>query len=97
MYGTSELRIPAVVQLQMDDDAVAVETKIFGELMESLDIVPGISPMPQGTFRPGSCHIRLGFMRPQSNTSIPGLEPAMEPDLSPLLKAKAVEPVSIYP
>jgi hypothetical protein len=42
-YGTSELGVPAVVQLQTNDDAPASPPTTFGELMESLDIVPGIS------------------------------------------------------
>jgi len=62
--------------------------------MESLDIVPGIS---EGTSRSGSSHIRLGSVKPQSKSSIPSGEPAREPDLSPFLKAKPVEPVSFYP
>ena len=65
--------------------------------MEKLDIVPGISQMPQGTSRPGSSHIRLGSVKPQSNTTISGLEPATEPDTLRLLKVKPVEPVSFYP
>jgi len=65
--------------------------------MERYDIVPGISQMPQGTSRPGSSRIRLGSVKPQSNTTISVLEPAAEPDTLPLLKAKPVEPVSFYP
>jgi len=48
-YGTSELRVPAVVQPQRDDDAASPAPATFGELIECLDIVPGISQMPQGT------------------------------------------------
>jgi len=40
-YGTTELRVPAVVQPQTNDDAPAPLPATFGELMESLDIVPG--------------------------------------------------------
>jgi hypothetical protein len=65
--------------------------------MESLDIVPGISQRPQGTSRPGSCHIRLGSVKPQSESSIPSGEPAAEPDSSMLLKVTPVKPVSFYP
>jgi len=65
--------------------------------MERLDIVPGISQMPQGTSRPGISHIRLGSVKPQSNSTISGLDPAAEPDTLPLLEAKPVEPVSIHP
>jgi hypothetical protein len=96
-YGTAKLRVPVVFQPQTDDDASAPPRTTFGELMERLDIVPGISQMPQGTSRPGSSHIGLHSVKPQSNTSISGLEPAIEPETSPLLKAKSVEPVSLYP
>jgi hypothetical protein len=97
MYGTSQLRVPAVVQPQTNDDAPAPPPTTFGELMESLDIVPGISQRPQGTSRPGSSHIRMGSVKPQSLLSIPSGEPAGEPDSATLLKAKPVEPVSFYP
>jgi len=36
-------------------------------------------------------------VKPQSKSSIPSGEPAAKPDSSPLLKAKPVEPVSLYP
>jgi len=96
-YGTLNLRVPAIVQLQTDDDAAAPSSKIFRELMESLMSVPGISQMLQGTSRPGSSHIRRGLVMPPSNMSISGLEPAAERNASPLLKAKPVEPGSFYP
>jgi len=94
MYGTSELRVPAVVQPQTNDDAPPPPPTTFAELMESLDIVPGIS---QGTSRAGSCHIRLPLVKPQSKLSLPSGEPATEPDSSTMLKAKPVKPVSFYP
>jgi len=64
--------------------------------MKSLEIVRGISQMPQRTSRPGSSHIRLGSVKSQSNMSISGLKPAAECDTSRLLKANPVEPVSFY-
>jgi len=93
-YGTFELRVPAVVQPQTNVDAPSPPPTTFGELMESVDIVPRVSQRPQGTTRPGSSHIRLGSVKPQSNSSIPSGKRAAEPDLSKLLKAKPVEPVS---
>jgi len=93
-YGIFELRVPAVVQPQTNDDAPAPPLTTFGELMESVDIGPGISQRPQGTSRPGSSHIRLGSVKPQSKLNIPSGEPAAEPDSSMSLKAKLVEPVS---
>jgi hypothetical protein len=96
-YGTADFRVPVIVQPQTDDDASAPPPTIFGDLLERLDIVPGISQMPQGTSQPGSSHIRLGSVQPQSNMSLSGLQPAAESDTSPLLQAKSVEPVSVYP
>jgi len=96
-YGTTELRVPAVVQPQTNDDTPARPPATFGELMENFDIVPGISQRPQGTSRPGTSQIRPGSVKPQSKSSIPSGEPAAEPDLSMLLKAKPVQWVSFYP
>jgi len=96
-YGQSELMVPAVVQQQTNDDVPARPPTTFGEFMECLDIVPGISQRPQGTSRPGSSHIRLGSVKPQSKSSIPSSDPAAEPDSSTLLNVKPVEPVSFYP
>jgi len=93
-YGTSVLRVPAVVQKQTNDDAPLHSTTTLAELVESLDIVPRIS---EGTSRLGSSHIRLGSVKPQSKSSIASGEPSAEPDSSLLLKAKPVEPVSFYP
>jgi len=81
----------------MHDDTPAPPPTTFGEVMESVDIVPGISLRPEGTSRPGSSHIRLGLVKPLSNSSIPSSEPAAEPDSSMLLKAKPVDPVIFYP
>jgi hypothetical protein len=93
-YSTSEFRVPSVVQAQTNDDPLAPPPTTFGELTESLEIVPRISQWPQGTCRPGSSHIRVGLVKPQSTSSILCGEPAAEPDSSTLLKAKPIEPVS---
>jgi len=90
------LRVPVVIQPQTNDDASAPPSTTFGELMEKINIVPGISQMPQGTSRQGSSHIWLCTVKPQSDLSISGLEPAAEPNTSPLLKAKPVAQVSFY-
>jgi hypothetical protein len=63
-YSTAKLTVPVVIQPQTDDDPSAPPRTTYGELMERLDIVPGISQMPQGTSRPGSSHIRLGSVKP---------------------------------
>jgi hypothetical protein len=93
-YGTSKLRVTAVVLPRTNDDTPPHPPTIFADLMESLDIVPGIS---ERSSQAGSSHLRLGSLKPQSKSSIPSGEPAAEPDSSPLLKAKPVEPVSFDP
>ena len=95
--GTIELKVPAVVKLRTDDNSAKPAPRTFGELMESLDIIPGILQMLQGTSRPGSSHMRLGSGRLQSNERIASLLPDVEPNLSPIKNAKPFEPVSLYP
>jgi len=97
MYGTPTLRVPAVVQQQTDDDAVTPVPPTIGHLLECLDMVPGIAQIPPGTSRPGSSHMKLGSVKPQSNASISSLEPSAEHNTSPLPKAKPVEPRSSFP
>ena len=96
-YGTCELDLLAVVKPQRDDDAAATAPTTFGELIVYLDLVPGISQMPQVTSRPGTSHIMIGSGKPQSATGIAGLAPATEPDSSPLHNPKPVESVSFNP
>jgi len=96
IYGTSGLWVLADVQPQTDDDSSAPAPTTFGEHMQPLDINIGIWQMPQGISAPGSSHITVGSEMPQSNTSIPSLQPGVEPDSSPLLKARPVDPVIFY-
>jgi hypothetical protein len=56
-YVTTELRVPAGVQLQTNDDSLAPLPATFGELLKRLDIGTGISQRPQRISRPGSSHI----------------------------------------
>jgi hypothetical protein len=95
--GTSVLRDPAVVQLQTKDHAPAPPPTTFGDLMQYLEIVLGVSQMLQVNSRPGSSYIRLDLAKPQLNSSIPSCEAAMEHNVPTLLKVKPVEPVSCYP
>ena len=96
-YGKSECRVPAVVKQQTNQDAARYAPTTFGEHIECLDIGPGILQMPIGTSRGGCSYIRLGSGNPLLDTGIPSFAPAMEPDSSPMLKAKSFEPVSFYP
>ena len=96
-YSISELRVLVVIQPQTNDDSLAPPLTTFGELMESIGIVPRISQRPQGTSRARSSHLTLGSVKPQSRSSMPSCEPAAEPVSSMLLKAKPVEQVRFYP
>jgi len=64
-YGTSELRVQAVVQLYTDNDSAAPSPTTFGEYMECLVIVPRVWQMPQATSRPGSSYITQSSVKPQ--------------------------------
>jgi len=52
---------------------------------------PRISQTLQGTSQPHTSDYRLESGKAQSNTSIPGLAPAAEPDSSLILNVKSVE------
>jgi len=95
--GISELRVPAVVRPQANNDAAAPAHTTFGELMHCPDIVPGLSQILLGTSRPGSSHITLGSGKPQSNKGLAGLALAGESNSSPIQNLTPVEPISFYP
>jgi len=96
-YGTAELRVPAVIKLQTDQNVAAPALTTSGEHMECLDIVPGRSQMPQGTCQQTRSHMMLGSGKPQSDACIPGRAPATKLDSSPMQNVNPIEPVSIYP
>ena len=58
-YGTSDLKVPAVIRSKSDHVAAAPPLTTVGELLETLDSLPGISRMPQDTSRPGCSHMRV--------------------------------------
>jgi hypothetical protein len=93
---TSEVRVVAVIKLQPDRDASAPVPTTFWELLDCLDVVPGISQIAQKTSQPGSRYVGLGPGKPQSDTGIPGHAPAAQPNRSPMPKAKPVDSVGCY-
>jgi len=95
-YQMTEPKVPAVCQLQMDDDAASSAATTFGEPMETPESVARKSQMLQVTSRPGSCHMRLGSRKPQTHKHIPSLSSEASPVLSMIMKSKPVEPVSIH-
>ena len=96
-YGTAKLMVPAVVKPQTDTAAATPLLTTFGDLMQIVDIIPGQSQMPQGTFRPGSNQMRLGSEKPQSYTDIASLLLDVVANSSPIENGRALEPVSIDP
>ena len=64
-YGTTELKVPAVIKPQMADDAASSVPTTCSEPQESLDWVPGKLQMPQVTSRPGRSHMWLDSQKPQ--------------------------------
>jgi hypothetical protein len=79
---------------QTNEVAATPASTSLGELLECLDIDWGIPHIPQGTFWPGSSHIRLGSGKPQSNKPIASLLNNTEPYSSQMKRLQAVEPVS---
>jgi hypothetical protein len=96
-YGTAELKVPGVVNHQIDPIAATPSPITFGEPMPTLAIVSGQSHMLAVTSRPGSSHMRMGLEKSQSHEFIPLFSPVAEPDSTPILDTKPVEPISIYP
>jgi hypothetical protein len=53
-YRTSELRVPVVVQPQINDATAAAALTTFGDVQMCLDIFAGLWQMPQESPRLGS-------------------------------------------
>jgi len=96
-YGTTELKVPAVVKPQTATTAATPSPTTIGELMQVLDIVPGQSQMPQVRSQQGSSQTRLGLEKPQADNHILSLMPDVVPDSSQREIATPVHPMSIYP
>jgi len=94
--GPSELQVPAVIKSRTYHVAAAPSPTTFVELLETLDNVPGMSPMPQCTSRPGSSHIRVDSGKPMSPGSISSLPPGAESDSLLMTYATPVQPVKAY-
>jgi len=96
-HGTTELKVPAVVQAQREVDATWSAPTTFGEPMETIESVFGKSQMLQVTSRPGSSQMRLGLQKPQTHEGIQSLPPAPAPDWSTIQISKHDEPASYNP
>ena len=96
-YRTTELKVPAVVQPQIDSTAATPSQTTFEELMQVLDIIPRQSHMPQATSRQGSSQMRLGLDKPQVDNHIVSLKPDGLPDSSQEVTVTPLQPVNIHP
>jgi len=96
-YGTTQWKVPAVVQPQTADDAASSGRMTFGEPMETLDSVPRELQMTHVTSRPGRSHMMLCSWKPQTQEGIPSLQPATKPDSSPIRNPKHVQTLSFKP
>jgi len=97
MYGTAELRVPAVFKRQMDYVTAVPALTTFAEKMEPLEIVPGISQIPQETSQWGCCQMKLWSGNPQSYKWKASLMPGGVPDSSPIHKAMHVDRIRFHP
>jgi len=81
-YGMTELKVPAAVKPKTDTTVPTSSPTSFGELMQTLHIVPRQSQMPQVTSRPGISQIRLRSEQGQVHSQIAHLMPDVLPDSS---------------
>ena len=86
-YGTTELKVPAVIKSQTDHVAAAPPPTTFGERIATLDIVPGISRMPQDSSWTESSHMRLGSRKPHLPECISSFPPGEVSNSSQILYA----------
>ena len=96
-YGMTELKVPALLKSHTDSTAATPSPTTLGELMQTLDIVPGQSQMPQVTSRQGRSQMMLGSEKPHADNHIVPPMPTAVPDLSQIEIPKPVQPISFYP
>jgi len=96
-YGTTEFKVPAVIEPHTADDVASSVLMTFSEPLETLDSIPGTLQIPQVTSRPGSSQMRLGSQKLQTHERIPSLPPTPMPDWSQIQQFKHVEPVTLNP
>jgi len=96
-YWMTKLKVPPVVQPQMDDDETFAVPMTVGERMEILHCVAWKSQMPQVTSPPGSCDMKLELWTRQTHERILSVPPAAAPDSTMIPISKHVETVSFNP
>jgi len=96
-YGTAESIVLSVVKTETDKTTATPLPTTFGELMQTLNIVPAQLQMPQRTSPPGSSHMRLGSEKSPSHTNIAYLLPDAVANSLTIENVKAVEQVNFDP
>jgi len=96
LYWMSELKVPRVMKSETEHVAAATPPTTLGALVGTLDIVTGISWMPQCPSQPESRHMRVGSGTPKSPEHTSSLPPGADSDLSQIMYATQVQPVSTY-
>ena len=86
-YGTTNFKIPTVVQLQTADNAASSGALTFGESMETLNSIPGKSQILRLTSHLGSSRMRLASEKPQTRKYTSSLPPDVVADSSPIEKS----------
>jgi len=97
-YGTAEMKIPAVVKPEQDELTATPAPTTFGELMETLHIVPEYRKWHQGLFTKKLSFEkkRLGSGKPQSRIHIVYLPPNTELNSLPKKSSRSVESMRNY-
>jgi len=92
-YMMAKSNVPAVAKWQTEAISAVPAFTTFGELIETMDIVPRISQMWERSSRPGSSRMRSGSWKPHSYKRIASLPPDVAPNVSQIQPMKPVEPV----
>jgi hypothetical protein len=74
----------------MNEVAAATAPTIFGELIESLDLISASSQIPQGTCRPGSGYMRIRSGKPHTKKHLVSHLHEKMLDSSPSKKMKPI-------
>jgi len=96
-YGTSKLKVPAVIELEVQADAAASAPTSIRELMETLNIVPIKLEMLWGNSQPESCHTKLVCEKLLFPKKLVSLQPDADPNSSATMKPMATKPLCCYP
>jgi len=96
-YSRAKWTVSAVLLPLMKDDAGPSALTSFGELIDTVDMIPGKSPVLEGTSRPGCSKMKLRSGESQSHQGIASLTANQVPDWSPIKEANPVKPECHYP